>query len=210
MNNKQFDCHARTYGTFQACIHIAAAMHGIVVFEELGGASGILIGAANVLYIYPSIDMRVYINRGYITLMCSQNAATELMFTLLLVRQMRERRRHIHTGQKDTSHMLSHLNTNKMKTTLHNGTTRDRVKTFVFAKRNREKTSQRIETKRYETKTNKKCCANQKSIQWILLNTYITDRHTYMQQNACLYFVFVTFATVQFGSFDGILSNDVA
>lgn len=48
--------------------------------------------------------------------------------------------------------MLSHLNTNKMKTTLHNGTTRDRVKTFVFAKRNREKTSQRIETKRKGTK----------------------------------------------------------
>lgn len=48
--------------------------------------------------------------------------------------------------------MLSHLNTNKMKTTLHNGTTRDRVKTFVFAKRNREKTSQRIETKRNDTK----------------------------------------------------------
>lgn len=48
--------------------------------------------------------------------------------------------------------MLSHLNTNKMKTTLHNGTTRDRVKTFVFAKRNREKTSQRIESKRNDTK----------------------------------------------------------
>lgn len=39
-----------------------------------------------------------------------------------------------------------------MKTTLHNGTTRDRVKTFVFAKRNREKTSQRIESKRNDTK----------------------------------------------------------
>lgn len=44
----------------------------------------------------------------------------------------------------------------------------------------------------------------------VLLNTYITNGHSYQQQNACLYFVFVTFATVQFCSFDGILSNDVA